>query len=151
MTVALGVSDATALAAALPGTVAELVECTFAAVTDDDLLEVIRQAEQARRQLEALDAVVIAELEARNLPGRYVLRGSRQFLAGLLNLSPAESSARVRQAHDLGPRTTLTGERLPPLLPATAAARADGAHRRACRRDHPRHRQAPRRPLPVER
>jgi hypothetical protein len=48
-------------------------------------------------------------------------------LAGLLSLSPGESSRRVRQARELGPRITLTGDRLEPLLPATAAARADGA------------------------
>jgi hypothetical protein len=48
-------------------------------------------------------------------------------LAGLLSLSPGESSRRVRQARELGPRITLTGDRLEPLLPATAAACADGA------------------------
>jgi hypothetical protein len=45
----------------------------------------------------------------------------------LLNLSPTESAARVRQARELAPRSTLTGDRLPPLLPVTAAARAAGA------------------------
>jgi Domain of unknown function (DUF222) len=95
-------------------------------LADGDLLEVLRAAERAQRQLEALDAVLIAELQARNLPGRLVLRGPAQLLSGLLNLSPAESNARVRQARELGPRTTLTGQTLPPLLPATAAARAEG-------------------------
>jgi hypothetical protein len=127
MTVMVSSSEAVNAASAVPAAVAELAGCSFAAVPDDDLLEVIRQAERARRQLEALDAVFIAEIEARNLPGRYVLRGSKQLLAGLLTLSPAESGTRVRQAHALGPRTTLTGERLAPLLPAAAAARAQGA------------------------
>jgi hypothetical protein len=114
-------------ASTVPAAVAELAGCSFSGLIDDDVLEVLRLAERARRQLEALDSVLIAELEARNLPGRYVLRGSKQLLAGLLTLSPAESGARVRHAHALGPRTSLTGERLAPLLPVTAAARAEGA------------------------
>ena len=89
----------------------------------------LRLAERARRQLETFDSVLIAEVGARNLPGRLVLRGPAQLLSGVLNLSATESSARVRQARELGPRTTLTGDRLPPLLPATAAARAAGAGR----------------------
>lgn len=115
------------LAAALPAAIAQLAGCSFSGLADDDVLEVLRLAERARRQLEALDHLLVAEVESRNLPGRYVLRGSKQLLSGLLNLSPAESGTRVRQARELGPRTSLTGERLAPLLPATAAARADGA------------------------
>lgn len=60
-------------------------------------------------------------------PGRLVVRGSKQLLSGLLNLSPAESSSRVRQAHELGVRISMTGEPLPPLLPLTAAARGEGS------------------------
>jgi Domain of unknown function (DUF222) len=127
MTVAVDTGAAVLAAAGLPAAVAELAGCSLSGLADEDLLEVVRLAERARRQLEALDHVLIAELEARNLPGRLVLRGPAQLLSGLLNLSPAESSARVRQARELGPRSTLTGDRLPPLLPATATARADGA------------------------
>lgn len=127
MTTAVSVSEAPTLAAALPAAIAQLAGCSFSGLADDDVLEVLRLAERARRQLEALDHRLIAEVESRNLPGRYVLRGSKQLLSGLLNLSPAESGTRVRQARELGPRTSLTGERLAPLLPATAAARADGA------------------------
>jgi hypothetical protein len=114
-------------ASGLPAAVAELAGCSLSTLVDEELLAVVRATERARRQLEALDATLIAELDARNLPGRLVLRGPAQLLSGLLNLSPAESSARVRQARELGPRTTLTGDRLPPLLPATAAARTEGA------------------------
>ena len=37
------------------------------------------------------------------------------------------AATRVRHARELGPRTTLTGEQLPPLLATAAAARAEGA------------------------
>jgi hypothetical protein len=127
MTVMVSSDEMVLTASAVPAAITELAGCSFSSVADDDLLEVLRLAERARRQLEALDHVLIAELEARNLPGRYVLRGSKQLLAGLLTLSPAESGARVRHARELGPRTSLTGERLAPLLPVAAAARAEGA------------------------
>jgi hypothetical protein len=127
MTLAVDMSAAVLAASMLPAAVAELAGCSFSALADEELLKVVRLAERARRQVEALDAVLIAELEARNLPGRLVLRGPAQLLSGLLNLSAAESSARVRHARELGPRSTLTGDKLPPLLPATAAARAEGA------------------------
>jgi len=116
-----------AAAAALPAAVCELAGCSLSTLADEELLEVVRVTERARRQLEALDATLIAELEARNLPGRLVLRGPAQLLSGLLNLSPTESSTRVRHARELARRSTLTGDWLPPLLPATAAARAEGA------------------------
>jgi hypothetical protein len=127
MTAAVDMSAAVRTASGVPAAIAELAACSLSTLTDEELLEIVRITERARRQLEALDATMIAELDARNLPGRLVLRGPAQLLTGLLNLSPAESTARVRQARELGPRSTLTGDWLPPLLPATAAARADGA------------------------
>ncbi|MEO7260143.1 MAG: DUF222 domain-containing protein [Jatrophihabitantaceae bacterium] len=127
MTATVNLSEAPVLAAALPAAVAQLAGCSFSGLVDDDLLEVVRLAERARRQLEALDHVLIAKPESRNLAGRYVLRGPKQLLSGLLNLSPSESGTRVRHARELGLRTSLTGEPLEPLLPATAAARAEGS------------------------
>ncbi len=124
-----GTMGAAAVVAAsgLPVAVAALVGASLAPLSDDELLEVVRVAERARRQLEAFDAVLIAELEARNVAGRLVMRGSKQVLSGVLNLSPAESSIRVRHAHELGHRLSLSGEVLPPVLPLTAVARAEGS------------------------
>nr|MDQ2957487.1 HNH endonuclease [Actinomycetota bacterium] len=121
------ISEVSARAGAVLAAVTDVLECSLAGLSEDELLDVVRVMERARRKVEAFDHAAIAELEARNLPGRYVVRGSRQFLAGLLNLSPAEASSRVRQAHELGPRVTVTGDRLEPLLPLTAQARAEGA------------------------
>jgi uncharacterized protein DUF222 len=118
MTLTVEAGAAVLAASGLPAAVAQLAGCSFSTLADEELLEVVRVAERARRQLEALDATLIAELEARNLPGRLVLRGPAQLLSGLLNLSPGESSARVKQARELGPRSTLTGEWLAPPPPA---------------------------------
>ena len=43
-------------------------------------------------------------------------------LADMLRISRREAKRRLRDAEQLAPRTTLTGEELPPLLPATAKA-----------------------------
>jgi len=120
-------SGAVVAASVLPAVVQRLAQAPLSPLSDDELLEVLRSAERARRQLEAFDAVLIAELEARNVAGRLVIRGSKQLLSGVLNLSPSESSLRVRHARELGPRISLSGEPLPALLPLTAAARADGS------------------------
>ena len=114
------------MSAALSVAITELMSAPLSSLAEAELLDTMRLVEQARRQLEYLDNLLVAEVEARNVPARYVLRGTSYFLSGLLTLSPAESSRRVRQARELGPRATLTGDRLQPLLPAVAAARADG-------------------------
>ncbi len=47
-------------------------------------------------------------------------------LADRLHISRNEASRRIAEAADLGPRRAITGEPLPPLLTATAAAQRDG-------------------------
>jgi len=65
MTASVKGSEALVSAWALSAAVARLAGCPFATLADGDLLEIIRQAEQARRQLEALDSVLIAERDER--------------------------------------------------------------------------------------
>ncbi|HEX8096333.1 HNH endonuclease signature motif containing protein [Jatrophihabitans sp.] len=125
MTTALA-GEVPALAEAALAAVSELISADLSALEETQLLELIRTVEKLRRKVEALDNVTIPELEARGIPARYVLRSTSQFVAGLLNLAPAESGPRVRHAHELGVRVQLTGEIGEPLLPALAAARADG-------------------------
>jgi hypothetical protein len=50
----------------------------------------------------------------------------RSALADRLRITKAEAGRRVEEAADLGERRALTGERLAPQLPATAAAQRDG-------------------------
>jgi hypothetical protein len=126
MTTVVGSAVAERVAAALAA-VAELPGCSLAGCSDDELLEVVRSVERLRRTVEALDNVTIPELEARGLPGRFVLRGTKQLLAGLLNLSPVEAGARVRAAGALGARAQVSGAVLGPLLPLVAQARAVGS------------------------
>jgi hypothetical protein len=119
--------DVLNLAATVQASIDALMPCSLTGLSQDELLAVVRQLETARRQLEAFDSVLIPELESRNLPGKFMMRSTSALLAGLLNLPTSEASARVRQAQHLGTRQTPTGQQLPPLLPATARARAAGA------------------------
>lgn len=106
--------------------VSELVSADLSMLDESQLLGLIRTVEKVRRKAESFDNVAIPELEARGIPARYVLRGTSLFVAGLLNLAPSESGARIRQVRELGVRVQLTGERSEPLLPVLAAARASG-------------------------
>ena len=49
-----------------------------------------------------------------------------KLIADVLRISPAEARRRVKDAAQLRPRTTLTGQSLPPELPATAKAWQSG-------------------------
>lgn len=121
MTTALA-GEVVARADAALAAVSELTSCDLTALDESQLLDVIRAVEKIRRKVESFDNVTIPELEARGIPARYVLRGTSQFVAGLLNLAPSESGARVRHAHELGARVQLSGQISPPLLPGRLLA-----------------------------
>jgi hypothetical protein len=106
--------------------VSELTSSDLSVLDEGQLLSLIRAVEKIRRKAESFDNVAIPELEARGIPARYMLRGTSQFVAGLLNLAPSESGARVRHAHELGVRVQLSGQVSQPLLPVLATARAEG-------------------------
>ncbi len=79
-----------------------------------------------RRETEVFGTDRVAEANVCGvLPRQIVCTNS--VLIGVLNLSKSEAKARVEQAALLTPRRSLTGEVLPPALPATAAELAAGA------------------------
>ena len=49
-----------------------------------------------------------------------------RFLVRVLQLSHGEAASRVRAAATLGPRSTMLGEKLDPVLPRLAALQRDG-------------------------
>ncbi len=114
------------LSAALGVYLVEVQAGGLGRVPDADLLAETRAFEVHRRRLAAADTVLISELERRNLPARLTTRSTSAMLQGLLRLSPSEAAHRVATAHATGPRSTLTGQPLPPLAPALAAARITG-------------------------
>src|SRR6188472_4448080 len=104
MTATVATTGASATAAVLSAAVTELIDLPLSPLGESELLDLMRSTERARRQLEHLDQLLIAEVEARAVPARYVLRGTSYFLSAPLNLSPAESTARTRRSHELAPR-----------------------------------------------
>lgn len=93
---------------------------------DDEVLDVVRECELARRRLSAVDHTTITELEVRSVPARFRQRSAAGVLSELLGIDLAEARDRVRRAAELGPRTATSGEPLAAVLPATAAAQARG-------------------------
>lgn len=114
------------LSTALDSYLSEVDAGGLGRVSDADLLAETRAFEVHRRRLAAMDAVLISELEHRNLPARLTARSTSTLLQGLLRLSPSEATHRVTTAHATAPRTTLTGQPLPPLAPALAAGQLTG-------------------------
>jgi hypothetical protein len=87
-------------------------------------LHVLEQMETSRRGEVALSHDVIAGL-AKEDPAD-VGGPVHKVVADWLRISCAEAGRRLRDAKQLSPRLTLTGQELPPELPATAEAWRDG-------------------------
>jgi hypothetical protein len=96
------------------------------AASGPELTALLAEVEVQRRRLEALDQLLLAEIDRRGLGGEYGRGSTPNLLSNLLNLSRGEASARVARARDLGPRRAMTGEPLEPILAATAAAVRSG-------------------------
>lgn len=83
-------------------------------------LEAMDRLEIVRRKATACSGDVAVSIER---AGTAVLgRPAPTVIADVLRISPAMARRRLRDAGDVAPRTTLTGESLPPALPATAKA-----------------------------
>ncbi|HEX8305674.1 MAG TPA: DUF222 domain-containing protein [Jatrophihabitans sp.] len=95
-------------------------------MSDADVLAELRELEVLRRRLTVIDHALIDELDRRGVAGRLVMGSTAEVLQGVLRLSPGEASDRVTAARACGSRTSLIGEPLSPVLPALAAAQADG-------------------------
>jgi hypothetical protein len=115
------------LSAAVDYFLAEVAEGGFVRLSDADVLAEVRELESLRRRLAVADHALIAELDRRGLVGALAMSSTSTLLQGMLRLSPHEAKRRVDTALACGPRASLTGEVLEPLLPAVAAAQADGS------------------------
>ena len=85
-----------------------------------ELLAVVEGVETGRRRVTALAGDVAAAVGRRDIPEL----GGRAFkvVADVARLSPSEARRRMRDAEQLSPRITVTGQPLSPQLPATAKA-----------------------------
>jgi hypothetical protein len=118
--------QAQAAAAQLRAAVDSLLHLQLGLLHRDEVTELFRAVEAERCRLEAVDHVVIAELEQRQIAGEYGRTGTVDLLVDQIRIAPAEAKARVRAAEDLGPRHDQGGQPLAPLFSHVAAAQRDG-------------------------
>ena len=90
------------------------------------LVDLLRAVEVQVRRLPTVYHRLVAELDARAVGHQMGTCSTTDLLRQVLRVSSGEAAGRVRAAADLGPRRTLTGDRLPPLFPAVATAQTAG-------------------------
>jgi Domain of unknown function (DUF222) len=110
---------------ALRTAVSGVVRHSFDALTTPERLALLERLEHETRRLRVPEHRLINQVAAQATPEELGGKVSHA-LANRLNISRADASRRAADAAELGPRQAMTGEPLPPLLAATAAAERDG-------------------------
>ena len=116
----------TALAALRAG-YEELAACDLEALSRSEQLEVLDELETLACQLPTPWHRLLTELQTQTTPRELGAKSWPDVLAIRWRLSRTEARRRLADAAELGPRRTLTGQPLTPLLTATATAQASGA------------------------
>lgn len=110
---------------ALKADLKRALDLSFDALTTPERFALLQTCETFRRQLPAIEHPLInqvgAQADATELGGKLP-----SALANRLRITRAEAARRIGEAAELGERTAITGEPLPPGLPATAAAQRAG-------------------------
>ena len=91
-----------------------------------ELLVALERMERLRRLLPAVEHTVLTQLQSQTTPIAMGAKSWRAVLTHRLGISGADAGQRLAVAAELGPRHSITGETLPPVLPTTAAAQARG-------------------------
>jgi hypothetical protein len=108
----------------LDAATAKVAGMNFAALSPAVRLRALERMETSRRRQVAVSHDVIAGLadeDPADIGGPV-----HKVVADWLRISCAEAGRRLRDVAQLSPRSTLTGQELPPELPATAEAWRDG-------------------------
>jgi hypothetical protein len=101
------------------------LELSFDALGTSELLALLERCEILRRQLPAVEHLLINQLSEQADPAEW--GGKLPWaLADRLRISRGEARGRIGEAADLGPRRGLIGEPLEPVLAATAAGQRAG-------------------------
>jgi hypothetical protein len=110
---------------ALHKVMSRLLNHCFDALTAPECLAMLERLERETRRLPVPGHALINQL--RRQAGEVELGGKLgHALANRLRISRSEAGRRIREAEDLGPRQSITGEPLPPKLEATAAEQRAG-------------------------
>ena len=105
---------------------AQLAQCSFDALSAEELVEVLARREALAWQAPVIDHQVLARLVADGHSDVLAACSLTKALAERLRISTKEARRRLDEAAELGPRTAISGEPLEPVLPDLAAAQAAG-------------------------
>ncbi|OBA96595.1 hypothetical protein A5665_28470 [Mycolicibacterium fortuitum] len=100
--------------------------CDFGSLTRAELLTVLDEYEALLCRLPAVGHRLLARLQVEATPGELGAKSWSEVLRTRWRLSTAEAGRRLGEAAELGPRRSLSGEPLAPVLPVVAAAQAAG-------------------------
>ena len=104
-----------------------LAAVDMAALSGDELLELVAALEIDTRQRAAVAYALIAEVDTRGVAAELGYTSTPVLLSERLRIGRREAAQRVRVAADLGPRRAMSGQPLPARFPKVAAAVAAGA------------------------
>ncbi|MCA2359264.1 HNH endonuclease [Mycobacterium intracellulare] len=120
-----GLPDVDAVFDALDAEVDRACALVLDALTVQQQLAVLERCERLRRRIPVIEHPLLNSL-ARQGPSQELGGGLAHALTERTLISRHEASRRIKEAADLGQRHGLTGEPLPPVLAATAAAQRAG-------------------------
>jgi hypothetical protein len=123
----MGSGSVQSAVAALRAAHDELTALPVEALARPELLAVLDEIETLTCQLPSHGHRLLARLQAETTPKELGAKSWRDVLAIRWRISASEAGRRLEEAAALGPRRTLTGEPLEPVLPYTSAAQAHGA------------------------
>ncbi|ORA31224.1 DUF222 domain-containing protein, partial [Mycobacterium aquaticum] len=118
--------EVAAALAALRTAVERVRDLPFGSLSPADLLQVCSGIQDAHNLLPTAEHAAITALADQSTPARIGAKSWPEALRIRLRISHKEARRRFRDAINLGPRHTLTGEPVPPRRAATAAAQAGG-------------------------
>jgi Domain of unknown function (DUF222) len=95
-------------------------------LTAPEVLAIQRRLESGYRAQPTVDHTLIHQLTSQGTPTELGANSWPKVLSEALGISMGEAKRRIKHAELLGPRTALSGEALPPMLPNVAAAQARG-------------------------
>jgi Domain of unknown function (DUF222) len=106
---------------------ARIAALDYTTLDVQQLLELQSRRERLRCAAEAVDHRILAALVAQTTPKEIGAKNWAEVLRIRLHIDAKEARRRLRDMENLGPRTGLTGEPLPPLWEEAARAQAAGA------------------------
>jgi len=121
--------DAEAVVAALDAVEAawdKLAALPVHALGAGQVLAVLSRLEIHRRRQPITEHALLTHLQTQATPKEMGAKSWRAVLSNRLGISGFDAGRRIVEAAQLGPRRAVTGERLEPALPGTAAAQARG-------------------------